>query len=153
MRYSRDRTQRTASTTALTPVIGGDIGSREQLLDHAARASAAVPRDVLTRLALTYGSRHSALIDRMVADPSLAVPLGERCAVTRGEILHAVEHEAAVRLADAVIRRTEAGSAGHPGDDALAAAAGVMAAALGWDAARVAREVAETSAFYAIPTN
>ncbi len=43
----------------------------------------------------------------------------------RGEILHAVEHEAAITLADAVIRRTEAGSAGHPGDDALAAAAAV----------------------------
>ena len=55
VRRSRQRDV-TACATAVTPVIGGDIGSREQLLDHAARASAAVPRDVLTRLALTYGS-------------------------------------------------------------------------------------------------
>ncbi len=87
----------------------------------------------------------------MHSQPALAAPLGAACAVTGAEILHAVEHESAITLADAVIRRTEAGSAGHPGDDALAAAAAVMAAALGWDASRVAKEIEKTSAFYAIP--
>ena len=140
-----------ASATAVTPVRGGDIGTRERLLNQATRASASIPRDVLMRLALTYGTSYGALVDRMEADPSLAAPLGARCAVTRGEIRHAVEHEAAIHLADAVIRRTEAGSAGHPGDDALASAAEVMANALGWDTQRVGSEIAATSAFYAIP--
>ena len=108
-------------------------------------------RDVVTRLALTYGTGYRTLLDRMQREPSMAAPLGTACAVTGAEIRHAVEHESAMTLADAIIRRTEAGSAGHPGDDALAAAAAVMAAALGWDAARVATEIEKTSAFYAIP--
>jgi glycerol-3-phosphate dehydrogenase len=141
------------SATEVTPVIGGDIGRREQLVDGAARASRSIPREVLTRLALTYGNKYGALVNRMEADPTLIASLGARCAVTRGEILHAVEHESAIALTDAVIRRTEAGSAGHPGDDALASAADVLARALGGDAARVTREIAETSAFYAISTS
>ena len=140
-----------ACATGMTPVSGGHIGTRELLLNQATRASASIPRDVLMRLALTYGTAYRVLVERIEADPALAAPLGTRCAVTRGEIRHAVEHEAAIRLADAVIRRTEAGSAGHPGDDALASAAEVMAEPLGWDAARVESEIAATSAFYAIP--
>jgi glycerol-3-phosphate dehydrogenase len=137
-------------TTDTTPVAGGDVGSTELLLADAIGHEGAATRDVVTRLALTYGTRYRVPLDRLQREPALAAPLGKTCSVTRGEILHAVEHEAAITLADAVIRRTEAGSAGHPGDDALAAAAAVMAAALGWDAARVAQEIANTSAFYAI---
>ena len=80
--------------------------------------------------------------------PGLARPLAEGCAVTGAEILHAVRHEAAITLADAVLRRTEAGTAGHPGRGALEAAAAIMATALGWDTARVAAEVADVEAVY-----
>ena len=137
-------------TTDVTPVAGGDIGSTELLIADAIGHEGDTARDVVTRLALTYGTGYRTLLDRMHSQPSLAAPLGAACAVTRAEILHAVEHESAITLADAVIRRTEAGSAGHPGGDALAAAAAVMAAALGWDAARVASEIEKTSAFYTI---
>ena len=137
-------------TTEVTPVAGGDIGSTELLLADAIGHEGHTPRGVVTRLALTYGAGYRPLLDRMHSQPALAAPLGAACAVTGAEILHAVEHESAITLADAVIRRTEAGSAGHPGDDALAAAAAVMAAALGWDASRVAKEIEKTAAFYAI---
>jgi glycerol-3-phosphate dehydrogenase len=138
-------------TTDVTPLAGGDIASSERLTADAIGHADTIPRAVVTRLAHTYGSRYRALLDRMHADPALAAPLGAQCPVTRGEILHAAEHEAAVTLADALIRRTEAGSAGHPGDDAIAAAVAVMAPLLGWDAARIAHEIAETAAFYTIP--
>ncbi|MEZ5288849.1 MAG: hypothetical protein R2712_29425 [Vicinamibacterales bacterium] len=40
---------------------------------------------------------------------------------TGAELVHAaLRHEAALTLADALIRRIGAGSAGHPGDDAAA---------------------------------
>jgi glycerol-3-phosphate dehydrogenase len=57
----------------------------------------------------------------------------------------------AVKLADAVVRRTEAGSAGHPGEDALDRAASIMARAHGWDEARRRSEIAEVQAFYQLP--
>ena len=71
--------------------------------------------------------------------------------MTGAEVAHAARHESAITLADALIRRTEAGSAGHPGDDAIARAATVMARELGWDAPRVASEVRETEEFYRLP--
>ena len=80
--------------------------------------------------------------------PGLARPLAEGCTVTGAEILHAVRHEAAITLGDAVLRRTEAGTAGHPGRGALEAAAAIIAGALGWDTARVAAEIAEVEAVY-----
>ena len=54
----------------------------------------------------------------------------------------------AVRLVDAVLRRTEAGSAGHPGRHALEAAARVMGAELGWTADRCTQEVETAEQVY-----
>jgi glycerol-3-phosphate dehydrogenase len=42
-----------------------------------------------------------------------------------------------------VFRRTDLGTAGHPGEPALRGCAALMAAELGWDASRVQRELAE----------
>ena len=74
--------------------------------------------------------------------------LSDNCRVTRGEILHAVRHEMAVRLADAVLRRTEAGSAGHPGRDAMDAAARIMGAEMGWNEKQRALEVSDAEQVY-----
>jgi glycerol-3-phosphate dehydrogenase len=49
----------------------------------------------------------------------------------------------AQKLADCVFRRTDLGTAGHPGDEALAVCAALMAAELGWSAARIELELAE----------
>ncbi len=56
----------------------------------------------------------------------------------------------ALTLADALIRRTEAGSAGHPGADAVEAAATLMAAEHGWDAERRRAEIASIDNFYTL---
>jgi glycerol-3-phosphate dehydrogenase len=69
--------------------------------------------------------------------------------VTGAEVLYAVRHESALTLTDTLLRRTEAGTAGHPGRAAVDAAAALMAAALGWDAARTTAEVAAFDAVYA----
>ena len=140
-----------ASTTALTPVIGGDIGSRDALMLAAQRrANGAIPAATLERLASTYGTRFEEVL-RTVDEVDLSTPLGARCAVTVGELLYASRHEMAVTLADALIRRTEAGSAGHPGADAVTRAAAVLAREHQWDAARVAQEVERVEAFYRLP--
>jgi glycerol-3-phosphate dehydrogenase len=55
-----------------------------------------------------------------------------------------------VHLSDAVIRRTEAGSAGHPGPDVVSNAARIMAEELGWNADRTREEIADVESFYLI---
>jgi glycerol-3-phosphate dehydrogenase len=54
----------------------------------------------------------------------------------------------AATLADAVIRRTPLGALGYPGDRTLERAAGIVAAELGWNSDRMAREIAAVRAFY-----
>ena len=60
--------------------------------------------------------------------------------------------EMALKLGDALMRRTEAGAAGHPGADAVERAAAIMARAHGWDEWRTRNEIAEVEAFYRLPT-
>jgi hypothetical protein len=64
-------------------------------------------------------------------------------------VQHSVHEEMAAKLGDVVFRRTELGSAGHPGDDAVAFCANVMSTELGWNRAHLQRELDEvTQAFH-----
>ena len=64
----------------------------------------------------------------------------------RAEVVHAVRSEMAQTLSDVVFRRTDLGTAGHPGPGALEVTADLMAAELGWTAQKRADEVAATLA-------
>ena len=133
-----------ACRTAETPLVGGDIDDTDRFVDRAVEAAGPGVNDrTATRLARSYGTTYPALLQRLEMTPSDAAELGTECSVTAGEIRHAVQEEMAVRLSDAVLRRTEAGSGGHPGDDALLAAADVMAEELGWSRERVDQEIAD----------
>lgn len=115
-----------------------------------ARNAAAPHTDAALRERLA-GSYGSAWLDvaALIADvPGLARPLSDTCAVTRAEVVHAVREECALTLTDALLRRTEAGTAGHPGAAAVDVAAGVMAAELGWSADRLDAERASLEAVY-----
>ncbi len=141
------------SRTAETPVTGGAIEDKERFVRAAVlRDGAGVPQEFLRRLALTYGSTFTAVLDLVRQQPDLARPLGEQCAVSVAEIVHAVRNESAVKVTDALIRRTEAGSAGYPGHETIESVATTMAHELGWDARRVGDEIAEAEAFYRLPT-
>jgi glycerol-3-phosphate dehydrogenase len=141
-----------ACRTDTTTLHGGAIPRVSALVDTAARERPDVPVSVITRIVRTYGTDYARLLALAQREPHLAAPLGMRCAVTALEIAWAVREEMAVTLADALIRRTEAGSAGHPGADAVAQAAEVMATELGWDATRRANEMAAVEAFYRLET-
>ena len=77
----------------------------------------------------------------MQARPELATTLAPGCAVTCAEIVYAVTSEMAVRLSDALLRRTDAGTRGHPGPAAVETAAMLMAERLGWNDRRRADEI------------
>ena len=142
-----------ASRTHHTPLLGGAIANKERFLATALLENVSVvSEDTLRRLALTYGTTYVAPLELIRQDPALAVLLGSECQVTTAEIVHAVRSECAVKLSDALIRRTEAGSAGHPGDDAIRKAAAVMARECHWDESRVRAEIDQVEEFYRLPS-
>ena len=141
-----------ACQTADTPVVGGAISHKENFLRAVRlRDVAGVTQDTLRRLALTYGTTYDAVLQIVRDQPHLCCALGRSCEVTGAEILHAVRTESALKLCDALIRRTEAGSAGHPGRDAVEHAARIMGGELGWEPSKIRNEIAEVEAFYRLP--
>jgi glycerol-3-phosphate dehydrogenase len=72
--------------------------------------------------------------------------------VLAGEISYAVETADAIRLSDAVLRRTSLGSAGHPGRAALERAASIMARLRGWSPEDIEREIHLVEQRYVIGT-
>lgn len=121
--------------------------------------AAAAAEQVATKLGSPSGTSSPTLVPipdtvaasvaRIAADrPELSSPLSATCAVTRAEVVHAVRDEMAIHLADALLRRTAAGTGGYPGREALESAAAVMAGELGWTSSRIADEIAAVAALY-----
>ncbi len=149
-----DQLQRAAlpCRTAVTPLVGGDVPDVDAFLRAAAGPSdGTIPVATRRRLARTYGTRHRAVLERLRQSEDDRAALGATCSVTAGEVRYAVREEMAVRLSDALLRRTEAGSAGSPGEDALASAARVMAGELGWTRERIASEITAVRRAYPTP--
>lgn len=137
-----------ASATAVTPLAGGDIERFDSYLrDAKAEASTHLSADQIERLVYSYGTAWKTVLAQ-ASDGALLQPLGTRCPVTGAEVVHAVREEMALTLSDVLLRRTEAGSRGYPGDDAVEAALALMTTELGWSAARQTQERQELRRAY-----
>jgi glycerol-3-phosphate dehydrogenase len=121
----------------------GEYLSR-QVRQPAYRMKAGLVKD----LVYNYGSDYPNLLRLIEAGPNgeetPAGPLEVIRAVTR----YAIRYEMAQKLSDVILRRSGLGSAGRPDASSLACCAEVMAAEMGWDRARKAREIAEVEAVY-----
>ena len=138
--------------TAETPLLGGSMSHVDNFLKAVLlRDVEGLSTETLRRIATTYGTGYDRVLQMARDVPALTRPLGRGCAVVGAEILYAARREMALTLGDAVIRRTEAGAAGHPGTDALERAAAIMARAHEWDEWRTRNEIAEVEAFYKLP--
>ena len=130
--------------TAETPVYGGATGSIEEFL---ARAVATRPKsiDVETarHLALTYGTARAEILHYCDREPDWAERVVRDSPVIKAEVLQGVRAEMAQKLSDVIFRRTDLGTAGYPGDDALAACAKIMGAELEWNRQRIGKELEE----------
>ena len=142
----------TPCQTHNTPVIGGALNDVRKFFESATNNSSPVPNhNTRERLARTYGSTHTRLLETIQNTPEDGEPLSSDCAITRAEVTHAVREEMAVHLSDALLRRTEAGSAGQPDETALRTAAETMAQELGWSNERITAEIADTQNIYELP--
>lgn len=130
-----------APPLAEAPLPGGDFdGDLDALAQRVARETGLAPRIAL-RLARLYGTEAVAVAARG------REPLVAGSAVVAGEVDWAVGVEGALDARDVVFRRTRAALYDPAARGGIAAAvAQRMAALLGWDAARVAAEVARVDA-------
>jgi glycerol-3-phosphate dehydrogenase len=136
----------TRSRTAEQPLpYAGPGQSTERLPAGLSAAGGALDADVQRHLAGWYGAESADIIG-YGGTAGLLRRLSPDLPVLAAEIGYAVRHAMAIRLSDAVLRRTPLASAGHPGRDALEQAAGVMARLLGWDDRQLQAEVAAVEA-------
>jgi glycerol-3-phosphate dehydrogenase len=137
------RLAKPAATSRLetTPVRGGAFEDFEALVGEVvAEMAGAVPLSTLRALAHNHGA---------AALEVLAVAQGRRewlealpgSRVLSVEVAHAARSEMALTLADAVFRRTDLCTTGHPGEAALREAARVMADCHGWPQAQEQAEL------------
>ncbi len=90
-----------------------------------------------------YGVMTDELLDLVRERPELADPLPGADDYIGAEVVYAATHEGALHLDDVLARRTRISiEAWDRGVSAAPVAARLMGAALGWDEARIAREVA-----------
>jgi glycerol-3-phosphate dehydrogenase len=80
--------------------------------------------------------------------PGWDEPVAPGTGVLRCEVRDSVRWEMATHLDDVVLRRTDLGTGGRPGRDALSAVAGLTADELGWDRVRTDAEIARVDAAY-----
>lgn len=131
--------------TDTTPLLGARFGRFDALVQDVGRAAPALDAPVARALAHNHGAAYGDVIELARAVPAWGKPLG-RSTVIGAEVVHAIRHEMAQSLADCVFRRTDLGTGGHPGDDALDACADLAAAELGWSAEQRATQVAAVRA-------
>ncbi len=132
--------------TRRKPVFGGRIEKFEDFMQDAIRERPDyISESVMRRLIYNYGSEYRRVLRYMEKDAGGAgtVPGSEE--VLKAEVVHGVREEMARRLTDAVLRRTDLGSLGHPGEAPLGACADIMAAELDWDNARREKELREAT--------
>jgi glycerol-3-phosphate dehydrogenase len=144
---SRDR-RPPKSVSAITPVHGGDIHDPAHFL--AAESAKKIPglgRDALRHLIDNYGSAYPEVLNHFGAHRSHGGP-GDDFALLRAEVLHGIRVEMAQTLRDVVFRRTDLGTAGHPGKEALGVCAHIMAEELGWTPARMQQERASVTSVF-----
>ena len=141
--------RRVPSRTAQVPLPGGESADLDALEEGVRRdAAGAVDDEVAAQLARTYGSGYSAVLHIVRQTPGSAARLVPDRPAIAAQVSHAVRSEMALTLTDLVTRRVPLGSMGHPGPAAARACADVMAHELGWDAARIERELQGLREFY-----
>ena len=130
--------------TATTPVHGGAVADREQLLrDVRAKAGPGMTDETLIHLADTFGSSSTDVLQQQ--DGLATLPDGKTLAA---EVRRAARSEAAVTLCDIVLRRLDLGSGCEMRHDVLQACADIAGDELGWAGERRHTEILRVKGSY-----
>jgi glycerol-3-phosphate dehydrogenase len=111
-------------------ISGGDFDCFDEVVAGIKTRMPRIDAATATAVAHNYGATYTDLVD-CAPDEQYFSPLNGT-SVLKAEIIHAIRREMATSLSDIVLRRTELGTAGDPGSDALSAAADLAAEEFGW---------------------
>jgi glycerol-3-phosphate dehydrogenase len=135
--------------TQNTPLPGAGIADHEALAIETARAvHLELAPPIIRHLMTIYGDRVAAIVRLMAERSEWRMPLVPGRPNVGAEVIHAIRYETARTLADIIVRRTELGAMGYPGDEITRAAAMIAAEELGWDPDRRDREIAAVQSIY-----
>ena len=138
----RDRQSSAPAVPDFTPLTGGQIDRFSEFLNTAQRTYRDIlPPTAIQRLVYNYGYHYTDVLQYL--QPTLStceVPVTDH-AILAAEVRYNLKTSMPQTLSDIVFRRTELGSAGHPGDDAIALCANQMGTALGWNDQQRQREI------------
>jgi glycerol-3-phosphate dehydrogenase len=136
-------------STHVTPLYGGQIAYFEPFLEGAVKTRRkGLSAQDMRHLVYNYGSEYRQVLAQADEDPALMEKVSSAAPVMKAQVAHAVRSEMAHKLGDVVFRRTELGSTGHPGDEALEACAATMAHLMGWSEASKEQELEEVKASF-----
>jgi glycerol-3-phosphate dehydrogenase len=138
-----------ACRTATTILPGGGFRDIGLAIAEARREyDEGLPTDTIPHLIAAYGSQYRDVLELADARAGLKSRLAKGSPVIGAELVKAARNEMAATLGDAMIRRTPVGALGYPGDDAVAKAADIVGAELGWPDDRKRSEMSAVKAFY-----
>lgn len=130
--------------TSAIPVHGGVIDRFEEFVDRAlSKTPRGIGKETQRHLLQTYGSKYQEILQYCDDNPIWSQPASIDSPVINAEVLHGCRVEMAQKLSDVIFRRTELGTAGHPGDSCIENCAAIMAKEMGWDKKRMTREIEE----------
>jgi glycerol-3-phosphate dehydrogenase len=133
------------SPSPLTPLHGGQIQRFDAFLERQiAGRPHGLGAEAVRRLVYNYGSAYPEVL-RYLNFGDRCLPPADDFTLLKAEVLHGVRMEMAQKLSDVIFRRTELGTAGHPGNQAVRACADVMSAELGWSPSRTQQELQEVN--------
>jgi glycerol-3-phosphate dehydrogenase len=135
-----------ASKTAEMPLEGGEMESFAAFCaqNMTEIADAGISQQAAQHLLKNYGSSYRNVLNH----PDLLRLLPGSVEVLEAEIAYAVEEEMAVRLDDALRRRTDLGAGEKPQLETLVHCATLMGERLGWTGERQKEEIARCTEFY-----
>ncbi|HWE62599.1 MAG TPA: FAD-dependent oxidoreductase, partial [Chloroflexota bacterium] len=123
-------------------MIGGDFDRYVAVHSEGQAQRLGLDRQLIAHLIQVYGSRYSRVLTLIERRPELAARVSPEHPDVMAQVVYAVEHEDARTLADVMLRRLTAGMSAGRGRDGVEAVAALLAALLGWDAARQREELA-----------
>ena len=131
------------SISIKTRLYGGDIS---RFGDFSSKAEKQLTNELsekqIRKLIFNFGSVYSEVIKNLKESAPGNNAHNENFSIMEAQIRFSVNHEMAQKLGDAIFRRTELGSAGHPGEAHLVFAADVMGREIGWSQSRIDDELA-----------
>lgn len=139
------------SHSQVTPIHGGDIKRFDEFVNAECRKEPhGLSPEVVRHLIENYGSAYTELLQIISTNSHLAERLSNDSNVIAAEVAYGIRAEMAQKLVDVLMRRTELGTAGYPGDPALQRCADLMAAELGWNEQKKQVEIDEAKRVFAV---